>query len=149
MVGLGACSAHPPVAATGCEATKSCQRREPRHAFLECLSMNRARLEQMLADELRHLTVRSEVHFHIAVATDNENEWELPRFVSSPPYRQRGLAEQDARDPRLLTKVPTGFDVQVLECSRTCPRSALGHFGWKDEETGSFRWWDAMSWKVR
>jgi hypothetical protein len=112
-------------------------------------SLDRARIEQMLDKELRHLAVGPETHFHVAVATDNENEWDLPLFVSSPPYRQQALAEEDARDPRLLAKVPKGFNVEVVECRRTCPRSALGHFGWEDEEIGSFRWWDATSWKVR
>ena len=113
------------------------------------LSVDRVRLEQMLDDRLGHLAVGAETHFHVVVATDDENEWDLPVFVYSPPYRQHALAEEDARDPRLLAKVPKGFDIQVLECARICPRSGLGHFGWEDEEAGSFRWWDATSWKVR
>jgi hypothetical protein len=112
-------------------------------------SVDRAHLERMLSDERRHLAPSTDTHFHVVVATDNENEWDLPRFVSSPPYRQRGLAEQDARDSRLLAKVPKGFDIQTLECTRICPRSGLGHFGWDGEEAGTFRWWDATSWKVR
>lgn len=111
--------------------------------------MDRVRLEQMLDKELGHLAAGPETHFHVAVATDDESEWDVPLFVSSPPYRQHGLAEQDARDPRLLAKIPKGFDVQVLECSRACPRSSLGHFGWEAEEAISLRWWDATSWKVR
>ena len=111
--------------------------------------MDRVRVEQMLDDKLGHLAVGTETHFHVVVATDDENEWDLPIFVSSPPYRRRDLAEQDARDPRLLAKVPKSFHIQALGCRRTCPRSALGHFGWEGEEAGSFRWWDATSWKVR
>ena len=104
--------------------------------------------QEMLDDELRHLAVGHETHFHVVVATDNEDEWDLPRLVMSPPYRESELAGRDARDPQLRAKVPKGFGIQVLECSRACPRSALGHFGWDDEEAGSFRWWDTTSWKV-
>jgi hypothetical protein len=103
----------------------------------------------MLDDRLGHLAVGAEPHFHVVVATDDENEWDLPIFVSSPPYRRLELAGHDAVDPRLLAKVPKSFDIQILECKRTCPRSALGHYGWEDEETSVFPWWDATSWKIR
>ena len=110
--------------------------------------MDRARLQDLLADERRHLAVGDEMHFHIVVSTDNGDEWEVPRFVSSPPYRQRTLAEHDASDPLLLAKVGT-FDVNVLACRRACPHSALGHFGWEDEQAEPYRWWDSHSWRVR
>ena len=110
--------------------------------------MDRTYLEGLLADETRHLEPGVS-HYHIVVATDNENEWDLPRFTSSPPYREQGLADHEAHDPRLLARVPKSFSVGVLECRRACPRSALGHFGWNDEDTEATRWWDLTSWKIR
>jgi hypothetical protein len=66
-----------------------------------------ARLQGLLDDERQHLAVGEEAHFHIVVSTVNENEWDFPRFSSSPPYRERALAEQDARDPRFVAKAGT------------------------------------------
>jgi hypothetical protein len=106
----------------------------------------RDQLEDCLAQERAHLSARGEPHFHITVSTDNENEWVNPRFLSSPPYRDRELAERDAKDPRLLALV-NGFDVDVLDCSRACPRSGFGHFGWDDEQREPHRWWDGMRWR--
>jgi hypothetical protein len=105
-------------------------------------------LEALLGDETRHLEPGVK-HYHIVVATDDENEWDLARFTSSPPYRERDLADQEAHDPRLLAKVPKSFSVEVLECRRACPRSALGRFGWNHDDTEAVRWWDLTSWKIR
>ena len=80
--------------------------------------MDLNRLQQLLAHERRHLADGGDTHFHIVVSTDNENEWEFPRFISSPPYRDMTSAERDSSDPRLVAKVGT-FDVNVLECHRT------------------------------
>jgi hypothetical protein len=79
------------------------------------------RLQQLLAEERGHLAEGRETHFHIVVSTDNENEWEFPRFTSSPPYRDKIAAEQDSKDPRLVAKVGT-FDVNVLESPGLSPQ---------------------------
>jgi hypothetical protein len=71
-----------------------------------------SRLKQLLAEERRHLAESGESHFHIVVSTDNVNEWEFPRFTSSPPYRDRPSALQDAKDPRFVAKVGT-FDTNT------------------------------------
>jgi hypothetical protein len=106
-------------------------------------SLDNARLQERLDEERRHLPVGHETHFHVAVSTDNENEWDLPRFISSPPYRHKTLAEQDANEhvrPRVGT-----FDVNVLECNRACPHSSLGSFGWEvQEEETTYRWWNTF-----
>jgi len=104
-----------------------------------------ARLHQLLAEERGHLAEGHGTHFHIVVSTDNEDEWEFPRFMSSPPYRDKISAEQDSRDPRLVAKVGT-FDVNVLECHRACPRSSLGRFGWEDDQPEPHHWWDGRGW---
>jgi len=109
------------------------------------MSPNLARLEELLAEERRHLTVGADTHFHVVVSTDNENEWEFPRFISSPPYRDRSFAELDARDPRFVAKVGT-FDVNIVECHRACPRSTLGRFGWEGEQAEPYHWWDGRRW---
>src|SRR6266568_2765991 len=80
-----------------------------------------------------HLAAQHEPHFHIAVWTDNENEWEVARFISSPPYRDRTLAESDAHGSDLLERVGS-FNVDVVACDRACPRSGLGVFGYEDED---------------
>jgi len=79
------------------------------------------------------------------VSTDNEFEFEFARFLGSPPYRALSLAELDAKDPRLVRKA-NGFDIDILECHRACPRSHLGVFGWADDEDASQRWWDGTRW---
>jgi len=107
--------------------------------------VERARLDELLAQSLRHLPVGAEAHFHIVVSTDNEFEWDVERFVSSPPYRDLASAQIDARDSRLLTKVGS-FNTDILECIRACPRSSLGQFGWGEEQPGAYRWWDSHRW---
>ena len=98
------------------------------------------RLQEWLATERGHLASGHEPHFHIVVWTDNENEWDTARFVSSPPYRQRNLAERDAQDPSLLAQAGS-FNVDVVACDTACPRSGLGGFGYSDEDTGARPWW--------
>jgi hypothetical protein len=65
--------------------------------------------------------------------------------MHSPPYRDRGLAELDAKSPRLVKKA-NGFDIDILECRRACPRSHLGRFGWADDEDDVYRWWEGTRW---
>ena len=105
--------------------------------------MSNGRLDDRLAHELRHLPTGAERHFHIAVNTDDENEWDFARFMISPPYRQRTLAEADASDPSLIAKAGS-FDIDILECDRTCPHSSLGRFGWETDEHVSRRWWEGF-----
>jgi len=105
-----------------------------------------AQLQEWLAKERGHLAAQHEPHFHIAVWTDNENEWEVARFISSPPYRDRTLAESDAHGSDLLERVGS-FNVDVVACDRACPRSGLGVFGYEDEDHAAPPWWS--SWKPR
>jgi len=84
--------------------------------------IERTPLQALLASQVEHLPDSGEAHFHIVVSTDNEFEFEFARFLRSPPYRDLGLAELDAKDPRLVRKA-NGFDVDILECHRACPRS--------------------------
>jgi hypothetical protein len=107
--------------------------------------VERARLHELLASKLEHLPSGGQAHFHIAVSTENEFEWDVSRFVSSPPYRALALAQADAGDSRFRDKVD-GFDIDILECSRVCPHSGLGRFGWDDEQPG-YQWWDSYRWK--
>ena len=107
--------------------------------------MNLGRLRNLLDRERRHLAAGDDIHYHIVVSTDNENEWEFPRFSSSPPYRDLAHAQRDAKDPRFVAKVGT-FDVNILDCRRACPRSSLGRFGWPDEKPEPYRWWDGRGW---
>ena len=44
--------------------------------------VDRARLQELLEDERRHLPGGGEPHNHVVVATDSEDVWENPRFVS-------------------------------------------------------------------
>jgi len=97
-------------------------------------------LQDWLARERGHLAAGQEPHFHVVVWTDNENEWEIVRFLSSPPYRERNLAERDANDPSLLARTGS-FNVDVVACDRACPRSGLGEFGYSNEEHGVRPWW--------
>jgi len=107
--------------------------------------VDRSRLQDLLAEERKHLALGEQSHCHIVVSTDNEFEFEFPRFSSSPPYRDRAFAEKDASDPRFLAKVGT-FRVDVIECSRACPRSDLGRFGWEGEQEEPYHWWDGHGW---
>ena len=107
--------------------------------------MSQRRLDDRLADVVRHLGTGAERHFRIAVSTDNENEWDFARFTISPPYRQRTLAEVDATDPSLIAKAGS-FDIDILECDRACPHSSLGRFGWETDEHVSRRWWEGFRW---
>ena len=109
--------------------------------------MERTRLSELLEQELRHLPVSGEAHFHVVVATDKEDVWENPRFVASPPYKHHALAERDAGDPQLLEKVSRGYQIDVLDCRRACPRSSLGSFGWGGEQADPFHWWDVYRWR--
>ena len=97
-------------------------------------------LEALLAEERGHLPVADDSHFHIVVSTDNPDERTSP-FISSPPYRNRTFADQDARDPRFIAD-KGALDVNILECRRACPRSSLGRFGWEDEQPEPYHWWD-------
>ena len=109
--------------------------------------MDRLQLNHLLEHELEHFPTGAEPHFHVVVATDSEDVWENPRFVASPPYREKALAEEDAADSRLVGKVSPGYQIEILDCARACPRSSLGHFGWEDEQPEPFHWWDLQRWR--
>ena len=102
--------------------------------------MDLKRVYELLALETRHLPSGADKHFHVALTT-NDNEWDRARFLLSPPYRDRKLAEVDAADSSLIEKVP-GYQIDVVECDRRCPRSSRGIFGWGDETLEHGRWWD-------
>jgi len=101
-----------------------------------------ARLQERLSQERSHLATGHDPHFHVVVWTDNENEWERVRFISSPPFREQALAEHDAGDPGLRENVD-GLHIDVVACDRACPRSGLGHFGYEEEDKESPAW---LSW---
>jgi len=102
--------------------------------------MDIERVYEELAAQTQHLPLGTEKHFHVVLTTNN-NEWDRSRFLLSPPYRDKTLAQADAEDPSLVAKVP-GYQIDVVECERQCPRSSRGIFGWGDETLDYGRWWD-------
>jgi hypothetical protein len=102
--------------------------------------MELERLYELLEDATQHLPPGGEPHFHVALST-NDDEWDLARFLISPPYRDRNLAEADATDPTLKAK-SRGYQIDVVKCDRQCPRSSRGIFGWGDETLDYGHWWD-------
>jgi hypothetical protein len=101
--------------------------------------MASARVNRLFDEDRQHLPVGDETHFHIVI-TSSEDDWEFPRILTSPPYRDRIHAEQDVSDPGFVAKFSV-YDVRVLECRRVCPHSSLGRFGWPDEQPVPYRWW--------
>ncbi len=101
--------------------------------------MDAARLEKLFAADRAHLPLGAETHFHIVV-TSGEKDWEFPRILTSPPYRDSAHATHDANESQFVERFGP-YEVAILECGRACPHSSLGGFGWPDDQPEPYRWW--------